>query len=116
MKKTLLYLPIVLSLLLLGAHFLRYGNTAIVIGILALAGLLFVRRPWAARIVQLVLVAGTVEWLRTLVVLVQERMALGAPYLRMAIILGAVAAMTALAALLFQAKELKALYRATSDA
>lgn len=116
MKKILLYLPIVLALLLLAAHFLRYGNTVIVVGIAALSGLLFVRRPWAARIIQLVLVAGTVEWLRTLVMLVQERMALGAPYLRMAIILGVVAAVTALAALLFQARELKAIYQAPSDA
>jgi hypothetical protein len=114
MKKVLLYLPIVLALLLLAAHFLRYGNTVIVVGIAALSGLLFVRRAWAARIIQLVLVAGTVEWLRTLAMLVQERMALGAPYLRMAVILGLVAAVTAFAALLFQSKELKALYRATS--
>ena len=78
MKKVLLYLPIVLALLLLAAHFLRYGNTVIVVGIAALSGLLFVRRTWAARIIQLVLVAGTVEWLRTLAMLVQERMALGA--------------------------------------
>lgn len=116
MKKVLLYLPIVLALLLLAAHFLRYGNTVIVVGIAALSGLLFVRRAWAARIIQLVLVAGTVEWLRTLAMLVQERMALGAPYLRMAVILGLVAAVTAFAALLFQSKELKALYRATSGA
>ena len=116
MKKVLLYLPIVLALLLLAAHFLRYGNTVIVVGIAALSGLLFVRRAWAARIIQLVLVAGTVEWLRTLAMLVQERMALGAPYLRMAVILGLVAAVTAFAALLFQSKELKALYRATPDA
>ena len=116
MKKVLLYLPIVLALLLLAAHFLRYGNTVIVVGIAALSGLLFVRRAWAARIIQLVLVAGTVEWLRTLTMLVQERMALGAPYLRMAVILGLVAAVTAFAALLFQSKELKALYRATPDA
>ena len=116
MKKVLLYLPIVLALLLLAAHFLRYGNTVIVVGIVALSGLLFVRRAWAARIIQLVLVAGTVEWLRTLAMLVQERMALGAPYLRMAVILGLVAAVTAFAALLFQSKELKALYRATPDA
>ena len=116
MKKVLLYLPTVLALLLLAAHFLRYGNTVIVVGIVALSGLLFVRRAWAARIIQLVLVAGTVEWLRTLAMLVQERMALGAPYLRMAVILGLVAAVTAFAALLFQSKELKALYRATSGA
>jgi hypothetical protein len=113
MKKALFYLPIVLSLLLLGAHFLRYGNTLVVIGLVLLLALLFVRRPWVARVMQLVFAIGALEWLRTLVMLVQERMVLGAPYLRMAVILGTVVAITLLAALLFQTRELKAIYRIT---
>lgn len=111
MKKVLLYLPIVLSLLLLAAHFLRYGNTLVVIAVALSAGLLLVRRAWAARVMQLVLAVGALEWLRTLVMLVQERMVLGESYLRMAIILAVVAAITAAAALLFQARALKAIYR-----
>lgn len=45
-------LPVVVSLLVLGAHFLRGGHVvfvALVIGTLALLG---VRRRWAARVVQ----------------------------------------------------------------
>lgn len=110
MKKVLLYIPVVFSLLLLGAHFLRYGNTLVVAGVVALLLLLFVRRPWVARLMQFVFVLGALEWLRTLVILVQERMMLGAPYLRMAIILGLVAAVTVVAALLFQSRGLKATY------
>ena len=116
MKKGLLYVPIVLSLLLLGAHFLRYGNTPVVIGVVALLALLFVRQRWVARLMQFVFAIGALEWLRTLVMLVQERLATGAPYLRLAVILGVVVAVTVLAALLFQAKELKAIYRAPRGA
>jgi hypothetical protein len=32
MKKVLLYVPVVLSLVILGAHFLRYGNSTGVVG------------------------------------------------------------------------------------
>jgi hypothetical protein len=111
MKKQLLYAPIVLSLFLLGAHFLRYGNLPVLIMLAAFMGLLFVRRWWVARIMQFVLVLGALEWLRTLAMLIQERMAYGMPYQRLAIILGVVAAITVFAAFLFQTKELKAIYR-----
>jgi hypothetical protein len=110
MKKVFLYIPIVLSLLLLGAHFMRYGNTVIVIGVAAMLALLFLRQRWVARFIQFFLVLGALEWLRTLVMLVQMRTAMGEPYLRMAIILGLVTALTVFAAFLFQAKELKAIY------
>ena len=111
MKKAVSYVPIVLSLLLLGAHFLRYGNTIIVAGIVALKGLLFLRRWWVARLMQFVLAMAALEWLRVAVMLVQERMAYGMPYLRLVVILGAVVAITIFAALLFQGRELKAYYR-----
>jgi len=112
MKKVFLYLPTVLSLLLLGAHFLRYGNTPVVVALATMLALLFVRQRWVARLIQVVLVLGALEWLRTLMMLAQARMAMGEPYLRMAVILGVVSAVTVLAALLFQSKELKAIYRA----
>jgi hypothetical protein len=111
MKRQLLYAPIVLSFLLLGAHFLRYGNMVVLVGLVVLIGLLFVRRWWVARIMQFVLALGALEWLRTLAMLIQERMAYGMPYQRLAIILGVVAAVTVFAAFLFQTKELKAIYR-----
>jgi hypothetical protein len=111
MKKFFLYVPMVLSLLVLGAHFLRYGNTIVVISIVALMGLLFVPRWWVARLMQLVFALGALEWLRTMVVLIQARMIVDAPYLRLAVILGVVAAVTLLAGLLFQTRELKAYYR-----
>ena len=111
MKKILLYIPIVLSLVVLGAHFMRYGNAAGVYAAAALLGLLFLRQPWVARLVQLVLVLGAIEWLRTLYGLVELRVALQQPYARMAIILGVVALITFCSALLLQTKPLRAIYR-----
>lgn len=110
MKKALIYLPVVLSLAILGAHFMRYGNPVGVIGSAALIGLLFVRRPWVARLVQVTLILGALEWLHTLYQLMQVRVALGQPFTRMVIILGVVAAVTACSALLFQTQSMKKLY------
>ncbi len=111
MKKVLLYVPVVLSIVILGAHFMRYGNSIGVFGSLVLIILLFVRRAWVARMVQVVLVLGALEWVRTLYELVQWRAAQGEPATRMVIILGVVAAVTFGSALLFQAKTLKKIYR-----
>ena len=59
-------LPVVFSLIVLGAHFQRAGNAALV-GLVCIALLLLgVRRPLAARVIQAVLVLGSMEWLRTL--------------------------------------------------
>lgn len=110
MKKVLLYVPIVLSLAVLGAHFLRYGNSVGVFAALVIIGLLFVRRPWVVRLVQIVLVLGTLEWLRTMYELAQMRALQGQPYGRMLVILGVIAAVTLCSALLLQSATLKKVY------
>lgn len=110
MKKILLYIPIVLSLLVLGAHFLREGNAIAVGGAVALAGLLFITQPWVARLQQAALALGTLEWMHTLYVLVQVRTALDQPYTRMVVILSIVALVTFCSALLFQTQTLKSTY------
>ncbi len=102
----LLHLPILISLLLLGAHFLRDGATILVAACAGLSLLLLVARPWSARVLQLALVIGSLEWLRTLTVLALQRQHAGVPWLRMAVILGVVAALTLLAAWLFQTPRL----------
>ena len=111
MKKALLYIPVVLSLVILGAHFMRYGNSAGVFVFSGLIALLFVRRAWVARLMQVVLVLGALEWVRTLYELVQVRAALGQPFIRMTLILGVVAAVSFCSALLFQLPALKKIYR-----
>ncbi len=111
MKKVLIYVPVVLSFVILGAHFMRYGNSIGVIGALVLIALLIVHRPWVARLMQVVLILGALEWVRTLYELVQVRVAYGQPFGRMIVILGIVAAVTFCSALLFQSSALKKIYR-----
>jgi hypothetical protein len=110
MKKVLLYIPIVLSLVVLGAHFLRYGSSIGVFAALLLIGLLFLRQPWVPRVMQVVLVLGTIEWLRTMYEIAHMRALHGQPYGRMLVILGIVAAVTLCSALLFQSATLKKIY------
>jgi hypothetical protein len=110
MKKVLIYIPVILSLVVLGAHFMRYGNRLAVFGVLLLIALLFVRLPWVARVLQAALVLGALEWGHTIYELVQMRAAQGQPFTRMVIILGIVTVVTACSALLFQTPTLKKTY------
>jgi len=103
-------IPMLFSVLVLAAHFLRTGPMILVILCLIVPLTLFVRRLWALRLVQLFLLLGAAEWVRTLIVLVRDRQAQGEPWLRLVIILGAVAAFTAGAAFILQAKKVRAHY------
>lgn len=115
MKRAFLYVPVVLSLVVLGAHFLRDGNTPFVAACLILIALLLARHVIVARVIQAALVLGTLEWLWTLYRLVEIRVAMELPYARMAIILIAVAAVTFCSALLFQTRTLGGIYGLTSS-
>ncbi len=110
MMKFLLHVPVVLSLLVLGAHFMRYGNMVGLAIVLVLAGLLVLRKPWAARLVQLGLLAGVVEWATTLYLLAQMRAAMGESTTRLVLILGIVIVVTAGSALLFETPTMKQVY------
>jgi len=90
---------------------MRYGNSLGVVGAAVLIVLLFVRQPWVARLMQVVLVLGAIGWVYTLYDLAQVSVAFGEPYTGLVIILGTVAAVTLCSALLFQSKELKRIYR-----
>lgn len=97
----LMVLP-ALALLLLAAHFVHAGLWPVAAVCLAAIGLLWVRRPWAARVLQVALALGAIEWVLTAVTRSQWRIAHGQPYVRLIAILGAVAVVTVLAALAFQ--------------
>jgi hypothetical protein len=105
-----LILPL-LALLLLAAHFYRADWLSLAALSVALAPLLAVPRPWAARTLQVALVLGAIEWLRTLSAFAAMRMAVGQPVLRLVLILVAVTAFTLLAAWVFQHRALRARYR-----
>ena len=111
MRTFLLLLPAGLSALVLGAHFLRRDDIVWVAACLVLVALLFVRRPWTARLVQLALLAGAFEWLRTLAVLLPVRRAAGEPWVRLVAILGGVALLALAGAALFETRGLRERYR-----
>lgn len=101
MKNVLLALPL-LATLLLGAHFMHAGLMPVAVACVAAAALLWVRKPWAARVLQALLAIGAIEWVLTAAALAQMRMQHHQPYLRMLVILGSVGVFTVLAALAFQ--------------
>jgi hypothetical protein len=90
--------PAGLAALALAAHFLRRGQMVGTLAGLGLVALLLVRRRWARRVVQWGLVLGSLEWLLTLRVLMDERRAAGEPAARLVGILGAVVLLTLAAA------------------
>lgn len=102
--------PVILSCLLLGAHFYR-AELPILTALCAFAPLaLFIRKPWLPRAFQVLLVLGAAEWLRTLYMLAAMRLAFDQPWARMALILGAVALFTALSGLVFNSRSLRSVY------
>jgi hypothetical protein len=74
-------------------------------------GLLFVRNPRSARALELVLVLGVLEWLRTAWIFASARVAMGQPYGRLLVILGSVAAVTLVAALLLRSRLARRYFR-----
>lgn len=107
LKTFLLLLPPALSLLTLGAHFLRRMALLPVLICLALLRLLWVRKPWASRTVQVALLLGAAEWIHTTMTLVPARQALGEPWERMATILESVAWFTFLSVFVYELPHLR---------
>jgi len=105
-------LPAALALLVLAAHFFRGGLPFLVPVCVGLAVLLFVRFPWVPRVVTLALVLAAAEWLRTLAGLAGDRLETGQPWLRLVLILAAVALATLLAAWSLNVESVRRWYRA----
>ncbi len=110
MKTLLLLLPVILSALVMGAHFLRGGHLGGVLFCLAALFLLTIREAWAARLMQLLLLLGALVWIWTMVDLAGIRRSLGEPWIRMAVILSSVALFTAASGLVFQTARMKLRY------
>lgn len=102
--------PIILSVVLLAAHWLRGGHLVLAIATLAMPLLLRLRRPWVPMLVQGLLVVGALEWVRTLMVLARQWVLAGESWTRMGIILGAVALCTLLSGLTLQGERVQRRY------
>ena len=108
-------LPVFLSSLLIAAHFLHAGSLGLVWLCLFFPVVLFSSERWAACIVQICLVAASLVWLSTLYNLVQQRMDAGQPWMRLSLIIGAVAVFTGVSACVFLWKPLAARYKLDSS-
>ena len=104
-------LPVILSFGLLAAHFSRADLFPLVIVSIAVLLLLFIRRAWAARTLQLLLLMGALEWIRAMLGYIEIRKSIGDDWTRLAIILIVVALLTAVSGLVFQGKSLKKRYK-----
>jgi len=103
-------IPPILSTLVLGAHFYRSGNLFVVVLLSILPFTLLIRKPWVPGLYSGVLLLGAAEWIRTLVAIAEVRQMQDAPWMRMAVILGVVALVTALSAFVFATKALRERY------
>ena len=99
-----------LAFLLLGAHFYRSGVLPGTLVAIAFAAALIVPHRRVPMIATFALGLATLEWLRTLYVLVGARAAMHLPWARLALIIAAVAAFTALSALVFRHPRVRTWY------
>ena len=86
------------------AHHSRGGEPGLMGLWLTVPFALLLNRRWADRAVQLMMLAGALEWVLTIQTFVEIRQMIGLPYLRMVLILGGVALFTALSGLLLETR------------
>lgn len=100
----------VVAALLLGAHFLRSGNLAMVALCLAAPLLFFWRNRSSLIALQLLAYGATGTWIAAAIQLVQMRQQTGQPSTVAAIILGSVALFTLVAGLLLNSRAITERY------
>ena len=104
-------LPVLLSFGLLAAHFSRADLFPLVLVSLAIPFLLLIKKAWVARCIQLFLLVGAAEWIRAMFGYIAIRKEIGEDWTRLAIILIAVALLTACSTLVFRGLSLKKRYQ-----
>lgn len=103
-------IPLILSALLMAAHFSRVDNNWLSIFCLALPLLLLVKKLWVKRVYQFLLVIGGSIWIERTVALVQTRQEASESWMRLAVILSTVALFTMLSSLSFETKKARKRY------
>jgi len=101
----------VVAAMLIAVHFLRVGNLLGVAACLAAPLLFLVRRRWSLLVLQWLAYVAAAIWLMTAWQIVDMRLAFGQPWLRAAVILVAVAAVSVLAGGLLRGNALLSPYR-----
>lgn len=106
-----LFIPAVLSSILLAARFSRGGNDYMALAFVLLPFILFTKKRWVMRFYQLILLGGAVIWLERAIFLIKLRQRMNMPWMRMGFILTAVALFTLLSALVFFHKKIAAIFK-----
>jgi hypothetical protein len=101
---------VVLSSLLIGAHFLRHGNLVLVPICLAVPFLLLLRKRWVLIALQCFLYLSAAVWVWYLRILVQQRILDHRPFRGVILILGSAALVTVLAGVLLNSRAVKDRY------
>lgn len=95
---------------LLGAHFFRAGNTAMVALCLLTPWLFLLKLRWSLYLLQLSAYAGAGVWIATGIGLVKLRLQFGQPWLAAAAILGTVSLFTLVAGMLLNSRAITRRY------
>ena len=101
----------IIAALLLGAHFLRESNFAMVALCLATPLLFLWKSQWSLMLLQLLAYSAAGTWIGVAIQLVQVRWHYGERWIVAAIILGAVTLFTLLAGLLLNSRAIQERYR-----
>jgi hypothetical protein len=101
---------LILSFLILAAHFSRADNLVLMILCLLVPTLMFIKRRWVLLVIQILLYCGVFVWINTIIQLASERIDLGQPWLRMGIILSFIALITGLSGVLLNSNAIKKKY------
>lgn len=103
-------LPVLLSALLIAAHFFRAGNIGLAVVSTSAPLMLLMNRRWVIYVISGMLLLGALVWIEATFTFIHIRQALGMPWARLGAILGSVTVLTALSALVFRKKKIVDLY------
>ena len=103
-------IPVIVSFLILAAHFQRINMYLFSYVVLLVLFILFYTKPISVRVIQGILILGSLEWIRSIFVYSAKRIEYGEPWIRLAVILGAVALFTLASTIVFRNKKLREVY------
>ncbi|MEW5925482.1 MAG: 4Fe-4S binding protein [Candidatus Zixiibacteriota bacterium] len=108
-------LPVLLSALLISAHFFRSGNIGLAVVSTSAPFMLLINRRWVMYVISGLLLLGALVWIETTFAFIHIRQALGMPWLRLGAILGSVTVLTALSGLVFRKKKIADIYARAAE-
>lgn len=100
-------IPLILSAVLLAAHFLRSFDLLPMLLCLLAPFLLLIKKRWVLRVLQALTIISALVWLYTLYGIIQERIFEGRSWTASAIILGVVAAFSLFSGWLLNSPKVK---------